>query len=98
MNTSQNKAQELKYCHRDCWNFAAIDVAKGLCHVTKQQVTADDPTCSTFNRIAKCRWCNNFKTEGDTMETGLCMASLNEPKFPAYPDMVAVTCENFSEV
>ena len=56
--------------HRDCRNFAPVDVAKGICHRTKNMVPADGDQCEE------------------------CVAT---PKFFAYPDMVALTCEMFRE-
>ena len=31
--------------HRDCRNFAPVDVAKGICHRTKNMVPADGDRC-----------------------------------------------------
>ena len=88
---------EHKYAHRDCRNFAPVDVAKGICHLTKQMVPSDGDACPKFDRIEKCRWCANFTADKGKIEMGMCEASggKNVPKFIAYPDMVAVTCEMY---
>jgi 4-hydroxyphenylacetate decarboxylase small subunit len=87
MTTSHN--------HRDCRNFAAVDVSKGICHRSKQLVAADDSACEQFDRIPKCVNCLEFAATAT--ELGICNASSHEPKFFAYPDMVASTCDRYRE-
>lgn len=84
-------------CHRDCLNFAPVDVAKGICHRTKNMVAADAEGCEKFNQKPKCRHCQNFKADTERVELGTCLASTAEPQFLAYPDMTAVTCEWFKQ-
>lgn len=84
---------ELKFTHRDCRNFAPIDVAKGICHGSKATIPADGDSCPKFDRTPKCRYCTNYTPDPVKVELGTCEASKNVPKFIAYPDMVAVTCE-----
>ena len=86
---------QTKHPHRDCRNFAPVDVAKGICHLSKKVIPADGDQCQNFDQIPKCRWCQNFKADPDTVEIGTCEASMNTPKFMAYPDMVSVTCEMY---
>lgn len=86
-----------KYLHRDCINYAAIDVAKGICHLSKDTVQADGECCPNFKRLAKCKFCVNFTAHKEKIELGTCEASMNTPKFLAYPDMAAVTCEMYKE-
>lgn len=86
-----------KYVHKDCRNYAPIDVRKGFCHVHKKEVPADTEVCAKFERIAKCRYCKNFCADQEKIELGVCEASMSQPKFVAYPDMVAVTCEMYKE-
>jgi 4-hydroxyphenylacetate decarboxylase small subunit len=81
--------------HRDCRNFAPVDVAKGICHRTKEMIPADGEACRDFDRIPKCRWCANFQADPGTVEMGTCGASAGTSQFMAYPDMVAVTCEMY---
>jgi hypothetical protein len=45
--------------------------------------------------MPKCKNCANFKADGEQM--GICEASMNDPKFFAYPDLVAVTCDMYKE-
>lgn len=89
--------KDVKYCHRDCMNFAPIDVAKGICHITKKIVPADAEQCNAFERIAKCKYCQNFQADKEKVEIGVCTVSTHVPTFPAYPDMVATTCEMYKE-
>jgi 4-hydroxyphenylacetate decarboxylase small subunit len=79
--------------HRDCQNFAAIDVAKGICHRTKELVQADAEQCPGCVPLRKCANCNQFSATSGVIGMGVCGASKAEPKFFAYPDMVATTCE-----
>ena len=83
--------------HRDCRNYAPIDVVKGLCHVNKTVVPGDAEACGDFDRMPKCGHCTRFQADPAGIEMGTCAASSNEPRFFAYPDMVAVTCEHFQD-
>lgn len=83
--------------HRDCRNFAPVDVAKGICHRTKNMVPADGDQCEECVATPKCRGCRNFTADAKRVELGVCEASTVTPKFFAYPDMVALTCEMFRE-
>lgn len=83
--------------HRDCRNFAAVDVAKGICHRTKNMVPADGDQCEECVATPKCKGCRNFTADKVRVELGVCEASTATPKFFAYPDMVAQTCEMFRE-
>ena len=76
----------------DCRNYAPVDVVKGICHVRKHMVPADDPCCEKFERLPKCKCCRNYRA-GDQEYTGVCEVTL--PETMAYPDMCAVTCEWF---
>ncbi|MDR3672937.1 MAG: 4-hydroxyphenylacetate decarboxylase small subunit [Holophaga sp.] len=84
-----------KLNHRDCRNFAPVDVTKGICHRTKEIVLADSEQCEEFNLAPKCRNCREFAATADTIEMGICKISTHEPKFFAYPEMVAVTCDHY---
>ena len=86
-----------KLNHRDCRNFAPVDVTKGICHRTKDMVLADSEQCQDFSLQPKCKNCKEFARTEDAIEMGVCLASKQEPKFFAYPDMVALTCEMFRE-
>jgi 4-hydroxyphenylacetate decarboxylase small subunit len=80
--------------HRDCRNYAPVDVTKGICHRTKELVPADAPQCAEFLLMPKCGNCSKF-LPSSTPELGACAASTQDPKFFAYPDMVAVTCGHY---
>jgi 4-hydroxyphenylacetate decarboxylase small subunit len=84
-----------KLNHRDCRNFAAIDVTKGICHRTQDVVLGDTEQCAEFDRLPKCNNCKQFTPTPGAVELGVCGASNQDPKFFAYPDMAAVTCEMY---
>lgn len=84
-----------KLNHRDCRNFAPVDVSKGICHRTKEMVVGDSEQCQEFVLMPKCNNCKLFNPTTDAIEMGICLASKQEPKFFAYPDMVAVTCDQY---
>ena len=75
--------------HIDCKYYLAIDVFKGICKRTKDNINADEPACPDFEKAAKCKHCVHFSSKDGVL--GLCM-----DKETAYPDMQAVTCKDFS--
>jgi len=75
--------------HYDCKYFLMTDVFKGICKRDKTTIFADDAACENFEKARKCKNCNNFTTTDDDL--GLCMN-----KFMAYPEMNAITCNDFS--
>ena len=79
--------------HMDCRNYAPLDVVKGLCHVCKEMVTADQAACEQFDRLPKCRHCASY-TPGAEHYLGTCEAT--QVHAMAYPDLSAVTCEWFA--
>jgi 4-hydroxyphenylacetate decarboxylase small subunit len=81
--------QKLK--HMDCRNYAALDVAKGVCHRTKELVPADADHCEQFVATQKCKFCEHFVAVSEHL--GTCGAEVSKPM--AYPDLITVTCENF---
>ena len=78
--------------HMDCRNFAAVDVAKGICHRTKELVLADAEHCEHFVATQKCKFCYHF-VAGDQY-LGMCKAVSSKPM--TYPDLITVTCEMFT--
>ena len=77
--------------HMDCRNYAPLDVAKGICHRSKELVLADGDHCDSFVATQKCKFCDHFiATE---VYLGLCTAVISKPR--TYPDLIAVTCEEF---
>lgn len=78
--------------HMDCRNFAAVDVAKGICHRTKELASADGDHCDHFVAIQKCKFCAHFTSSDQYL--GTCNAVTGKPV--TYPDLIAVTCEMFA--
>ena len=75
--------------HIDCKYFLATDVFKGICKRTKDKIIADEPACSYSEKTPKCKHCKNFSMKENNL--GLCM-----DKATAYPDMQAITCNDFT--
>lgn len=82
-----------KLTYRDCRNYAPVDVTKGIDLLTKEIVLADDEAPAGYEPVAKCKNCKSFKETDAYM--GVCEASMCDPKFFAYPDMIATTCNMF---
>ncbi len=78
--------------HMHCRNYAPIDVVKGICHLTKDTVRADDAACPSFDWLPRCAECKQFSTT-DEEYVGICGATPDQPM--TYPDLAAVTCEWF---
>ena len=78
--------------HLDCRHFAPVDVVKGICHVTKATVLADEDACPSFDLQPRCRECRLY-APCEQEYTGTCGATPDLPM--TYPDLVAVTCEWF---
>lgn len=81
------------YKNLDCRNYAPVDVAKGICHIRKQMVLADDEACEKFEKLPRCKYCVKFTPDNEEY-LGTCGASPNQPM--TYPDLISVTCEWFS--
>jgi len=77
--------------HMDCRNFAAVDVAKGICHRTKELVLADGDCCEHHILTHKCKFCVHFACGEQYL--GTCNAVPNKPI--TYPNLITVTCEMF---
>lgn len=84
-----------KLLYRDTRNYVPIDVIKGIDLITGNKVFADDEAPEGYEAMPKCGNCSSYKADGEQM--GICLSSKNEPKFFAYPDMAAVTCEMYSK-
>ncbi|UCF09926.1 MAG: 4-hydroxyphenylacetate decarboxylase small subunit [Candidatus Bipolaricaulota bacterium] len=76
----------------DCRNFAPIDVVKGICHLSKERVQADDASCPSFDRLPRCGECERY-SPSDQQDVGVCRATPDHPM--TYPGLAAVTCEWF---
>lgn len=84
-----------QFTHTDCYNFAPVDVAKGICHRTKDLILGDDLQCEHFERKPKCKFCTQF-TPGKEEFLGNCEALKDRPV--TYPDLITTTCEPFKFV
>ncbi len=80
--------------HMDCRNYAAVDVAKGICHRSKELVLADAAHCEHFAATQKCKFCDHFVAGSEYL--GTCDAK--SPRPMTYPDLITVTCPNFVTV
>lgn len=69
-----------------------MDVAKGICHRTKDVVLADADHCEHFVATQKCKFCDHFAAGQQFL--GICNAVPGKPA--TYPDLITVTCENFA--
>ncbi len=79
--------------HLDCRNYAAIDVAKGICHRSKKLVLADAAHCEHFTATQKCKFCDHFVAGAQYL--GICDATTR--KLMTYPDLITVTCPDFAK-
>ncbi len=77
----------------DCRNYAPVDIVKGICHVSKELVSADGQTCDHFEKIPRCKFCQYYRP-GTTEFIGVCTAAAGDPM--TYPDLSSVTCELFA--
>jgi len=84
--------ERLPRVHADCRNFAPVDVAKGVCHRTKDLTCADGEGCEHFAQTARCKFCRSFAPSVDAF-LGTCTAVPSRPM--AYPDLNAVTCRHY---
>jgi len=76
--------------HYDCKYYLNTDVFKGICKRDKSNINADDEACNNFEKAQKCKHCSNFLLYGN--DWGTCMS-----KYEAYPEMNAVTCNDFKQ-
>jgi hypothetical protein len=74
--------------HYDCKYYLNTDVFKGICKRDKSVINADDASCEQFEKAQKCKYCKNFAATKD--ELGTCLN-----KYDAYPEMYAVTCNDY---
>ena len=80
-----------KLRHYDCKYYLTIDVFKGICKRDKNNIQADDSACDNFDKARKCKHCVHFSATGKEVGLGKCMN-----KQDAYPEMIAVTCNDFT--
>ena len=73
----------------DCLYYLPIDVMSGLCKKSKKEITPNQSeACFVENK--KCKYCRNFKYTKEATDMGTC-----KDIHLAYPEMVAVTCNDF---
>ena len=72
----------------DCKYYLPVDVVQGICKMTKQKILPEDSFCEKGEKVAKCKFCSTYTAEKDHI--GKCGEKL------AYPDMIAVNCDDFS--
>ncbi|MCW7754863.1 4-hydroxyphenylacetate decarboxylase small subunit [Desulfobotulus sp. H1] len=82
--------------YRDTLEFIPVDVDKGIDRLTGKMVKADASAPDGYGMVAKCKFCKNYTEEKDYI--GICEASEQTPKFIAYGDMLAVTCNQFQKI
>lgn len=75
--------------HYDCKYYLNIDVFKGICKRDKKNIYADDESCENFETAQKCKYCSHFSST--RQDLGACMN-----KYDAFPEMMAVTCNDFT--
>ncbi|MCX6306643.1 MAG: 4-hydroxyphenylacetate decarboxylase small subunit [Bacteroidetes bacterium] len=73
---------------KDCRYYLPVDVFRGMCKLSKDPITPDDPLCAAMEHIPKCKFCAYYTTDKDYL--GKCMGSIL-----AYPDMIASKCADF---
>ncbi|MCX5783007.1 MAG: 4-hydroxyphenylacetate decarboxylase small subunit [Elusimicrobia bacterium] len=81
--------------HRDCKNYAPVDVVKGICHLSKNLVPSDGKKCAKYIKLPKCKHCRNYISDKAVKDIGTCKASKN--KFMAYADMASAACGDYFE-
>lgn len=75
--------------HYDCKYYLSTDVFKGICKRDKSAINADEEACDNFEKAQKCKYCKHY-TE-TSLELGKCME-----KYDAFPEMNAISCNDFS--
>jgi len=83
----------MKATHRECRNYAPVDVSKGLCHRSGVMTPGDDACCAELDLLPKCGRCAHYGPEEHDPLTGVC--GVSKSRFMAYADMTAVTCAQF---
>lgn len=73
---------------KDCKYYLPVDVFKGMCKIEKTNIGPDDLSCSKFERLPKCKFCQKYNAEKEFL--GSCLG-----KTVAYPDMNASKCAGF---
>jgi hypothetical protein len=85
----------MAFAYRDTREFIPVDADKGMDRLTGKMVQADVDAPAGYTKLPKCKFCKNYKEEAANI--GTCEASMNDPKFMAYGDMIAVTCGMYAD-
>ena len=80
----------MNYTCKDCRYYLPVDVFKGICKITKNNITPDTAECEKYKKIPKCKFCNNFTHLKCNKFLGKCKKEIT-----AYPDMNAKYCVDF---
>ena len=72
----------------DCKFYLPVDVFKGICKLSKNDILPDDPFCEMAEKIAKCKFCTKYTAGKEFL--GKCMSATL-----AYPVMIAAFCADF---
>jgi len=72
----------------DCRFYLPVDVFRGICKRSKEEVMPDDAFCDHAERLPKCKFCAHFTPEKDFL--GKCMNGIL-----AWPDLNAAKCADF---
>lgn len=81
-----------KLNHSDCLNFTTIDVAKGICGITKEVVFIDTVVCEKYEKLPKCKHCKFF-TNPNKDNIGTCTGLSKEGWTQG--ELITVTCEGY---
>jgi hypothetical protein len=81
----------MKFTCKECIYYLPIDVFKGLCKITKNNILPDAGECDKYQKMQKCKFCANFNISEKNNYMGKCMDKAN-----AYPDMNARLCKDFT--
>jgi len=84
----------MKLAYRDTREFVPVDADKGLDRLTGKMVSSDADAPAGYTQLPKCKFCKNYAESAANI--GTCTACMHEPKFMAYGDMIAVTCEMYN--
>ena len=81
----------MKFTCKDCKYYLAVDVFKGICKITKNNIKPETEECGKFAKNPKCKFCVNFTESKDNEYLGKC-----HEKIDAYPDMNSKNCKDFA--
>ena len=80
----------MKYNCKECKYYLPIDVFKGICKISKDNIKPDTDECINFEKNPFCKFCTNFTLSENNEILGKCKKITD-----AYPDMNAQNCKDF---